>query len=59
MAIQPKHWDQWRLIDITEREVFCTCEVIQTVTKVAVASGGREMQREVNNSNDIHPRPQK
>src|SRR5689334_13382080 len=53
-----KHGDEWRLIDITEGEMLCTREVIQTITKVAVTCRRREVHREIHNRNHIHPRRQ-
>src|SRR5690348_7190223 len=51
-------WKKRRLVNVAESKMVSASQVIQRVTKVAVARGGGQLQGKIRNDNEVNPRPQ-
>src|SRR5689334_3214364 len=51
-------WKKRRLVNVAESKMVSASQVIQRVTKVAVARGGGQLQGKIRDDNEVNPRAQ-
>ena len=54
-----KKWNERRQIDVAESEMVGASKEIQRVAEITVARGRGHMEGEINQGNEVDPRPQR